>query len=207
MDSDKIKELVHIVASRASKDIENVKKSGENWFDYFTKKSLLKEGQRILDFGAGLGRVSIPFNRLAHVVAVDGNPSMVEYLKENNIEAYLSNNCEFLIGEKFDFVISNFVLQHMHFPEAQVVISQISEITNTFYFTYPIIEDGGCDSYMYYKDSFKVDLLESHDYSRKMHLNELPELFELSDFDTNTMKRLFSNLFVINKNQKPSYNK
>ncbi len=207
MDSDKIKELVHIVASRASKDIENVKKSGENWFDYFTKNSLLKEGQRILDFGAGLGRVSIPFNRLADVVAVDGNPSMVEYLKENNIEAYLSNNCEFLIGEKFDFVISNFVLQHMHFPEAQLVVSQISKITNTFYFTYPIIEDGGCDSYMHYKDSYKVDLLESHDYSRKMHLNELPELFELSDFDTNTMKRLFSNLFVINKNHKLSYNK
>jgi hypothetical protein len=90
----------------------------------------------------------------------------------------------------------------MHFPDAQNIISQISNITNTFYFTYPIIEDGGCETYIYYKESYKVDLLESHDVSRKMYLSELPVLFEKSDFDTSSIKRVFSNLFVINKQTK-----
>lgn len=199
MDNDKIKELVHIVASRASKDIENVRKSGENWYNYFTQNSLLEKGHKILDYGAGLGRVSIPFSRIADVTAIDGNPSMVEYLRENGIKAHFSNNCDPVMGERFDFVISNFVLQHMHFPDAQDLVSQISKITDTFYFTYPIIEDGVMDTYIYYKDSYKVDLLESHDVSRKMHLHELPILFEKSNFNTNTIKRIFSNLFVINK--------
>lgn len=199
MEEDKIKNLVHIVASRASKDIENVRKSGENWYKYFTDNSLLKDGYKILDYGAGLGRVSIPFSRISNVTAIDGNPDMVEYLKENGIMAYLSSNCDPVMDQKFDFVISNFVLQHMHFPDAQNLVSQISNITDTFYFTYPIIEDGGLDSYIYYKDSYKVDLLESHDISRKMHIYELPILFEKSNFDTKTIKRLFSNLFVINK--------
>ena len=103
------------------------------------------------------------------------------------------------MDQKFDFVISNFVLQHMHFPDAQELVSQISKITDRFYFTYPIIEDGGCDSYIYFKESFEVELLKSHDISRKMHLSELPILFEKTNFKTESIKRLFSNLFVINK--------
>jgi hypothetical protein len=49
MENDKIKKLVHIVASRAGKDIENVKKSGQNWLKYFLDNNLIKENYQVLD--------------------------------------------------------------------------------------------------------------------------------------------------------------
>lgn len=194
-----MKDLIHIVASGARnyKDLED---SGNNWLEYFVKNRLIKEGYRVLDFGAGLGRISIPFNKVANVIAVDGNPKMVQFLKDNNIEAFLDTNCERFIGkEKFDFVVSSYVLQHIHFPEAQEIVRQISEITDKFYFTYPIIDLYDEPTYVHYTKSKKVGLLDSHDVSRKISLADLPKLFETSKFKPETIKKHFSNLFEISK--------
>lgn len=195
----KLNELIHIVASKAKK-IEELEESGQNWLDYFNKNNLINEGQNILDYGAGLGRISIPFSKVANVTAIDGNPHMIEYLKSKNIRAILSEDCSTVMNERFSFVICNYVLQHMHFPDAQNLVSQISQITDNFYFTYPIVEYGGFDGYIHFRESEKIELLKSHDFSRKMNLNELPILFEKSSFEPKTIRRLFSNLFEIRKN-------
>jgi len=195
-----MKELIHIVASRA-KDYDDLVKSGQYWLNYFTKHGLIEMGDRILDFGAGLGRISIQFSKVADVYAIDGNEKMVEFLLEKGIKAEVGSDCKKLVDNKewFDFVISPFVLQHIHFPEAQKLVGQISKITDRFFFTYPIMEDGIENNYVHYTKSKKVLLLKSHDVSRTMKLEELPELFKLSDFDTKTIKRHFVNLFEITK--------
>lgn len=199
MEKNKVKKLVSIVSSKMGGDISILKKTGENWYNYFVDNRMLVKGNNILEYGAGLGRLSIPFNRLGNVTAIDGNLEMVEFLRENGIRAYLAEDCKPILNERFDFAISTFVLQHLHFPHAQNVVKQISEVTDVFYFTYPIIEDGGVDSYIYYKDSCTVNVLESHKISRKMHLDELPILFETSSFKSKKISRVFSNLFKIEK--------
>jgi 2-polyprenyl-3-methyl-5-hydroxy-6-metoxy-1,4-benzoquinol methylase len=199
MEQETVKGLVHIVSSKANKDINLIRKSGENWYNYFVENKLWSKKNSVLEYGAGVGRLSIPFNRLAKVTAIDGNPNMVQYLKENGIDAYLSNNCDPVMNRRFDFAISTYVLQHMHFPNAQNLVKQISQVTDVFYFTYPIIELGAAETYIYYKYSYDVDILKSHNVSRKMHLNELPILFETSNFNSNKITSVFSNLFKIEK--------
>jgi len=194
-----IEKLVKIVASRA-KNFEELQKSGENWLKMFLENGWIKKGYRILDYGAGLGRISIPFSKIADVTAVDGNKEMVKFLKSKKIKAScLSNLDDLNFNKKFDFIISIYVLQHIHFPNAQKLVTKMAELTDTLYFTYPIEEDGCPDSYINYKQSYEVPVEDSSDVSRKMKLEELPILFEHSDFDPNTIKRLFSNLFVIKK--------
>jgi 2-polyprenyl-3-methyl-5-hydroxy-6-metoxy-1,4-benzoquinol methylase len=199
-DSETLKELVFIVASRANKDINKIKISGDNFAKKFSELGILKPNMKILDYGAGVGRMAIPFNRIANVTAIDGNPKMVKYLTENGILAFCGDDCTSVINKTFDFAMSMYVLQHIHFPKSQEIVRQISKITSTFYFTYPIIEMNAPESYMHYTDSYDIDVLESHHYSRKMSEKDLPKLFEKSQFNSNTIKNIFDNVFEIKKN-------
>ena len=190
------KKLIHIVASKAT-GIEEIEKSGQTWLEIFINNGWVKKGDKMLDFGAGLGRFSIPFSKVSDVTAIDGNKGMVNYMKSKGVKAILSDECK--IKTKFDFALCPYVLQHIHFPKAQMIVGQISKLTNRLYFTYPIIDDNCPKSYINYKQSMDVDLLESHDVSRKISLEELPVLFEKSDFNPKTIKRCFGNLFEITK--------
>jgi SAM-dependent methyltransferase len=72
--------------------------------------------ERALDFGCGVGRLSIPLaRRAAHVVGCDVAPTMLAHARENAVRAGV-RNAEFatdLPEERFDFILSLLVLQHI----------------------------------------------------------------------------------------------
>jgi SAM-dependent methyltransferase len=77
---------------------------------------------RALDFGCGIGRLTLPLARESrHVLAVDISPSMLEEVEENCGEQGLAN-VEFMdarefnvpsMRRRFDFVLSYGVFQHV----------------------------------------------------------------------------------------------
>jgi len=199
-----IDQLVRIVGSRLT-SVEDVQRIGEKWFNFFVSHNMIKPGMRILDYGAGLGRLAIPFNKIAKVVALDVNPDMVAYLKEHGVEAYLATDCNAVQGP-FDFAISCYVFEHNSVEDCQTLVKQICKLTDIFYFTYPTVE--AFDSkfppgYAYYKQIEKLPLLVNTQTSRMMYYRELPLLLKGSTFDPNSLywvKDIGANLFrVINR--------
>lgn len=84
---------------------------------------------RALDFGCGIGRLSIPLaDHFDEVVGIDIAPSMVERARENAAAAgaegasFLVNEGEDLAcvsAEGFDLVYTGLVLQHLRTPRLQ----------------------------------------------------------------------------------------
>ena len=76
---------------------------------------LLKEQKKILEFGAGTGRITIPLAEQGHVIdAVDLSSNMLEKLKdkiENNrylrehIKPILGNMCNYISNKKYDAIL------------------------------------------------------------------------------------------------------
>jgi len=74
-----------------------------------------------LDFGCGVGRLVIPMARRCKMVhGVDVSVSMIAEAKKNaalhhanNVEFFLSDDSLSKIGNKYDFINSYFVLQHI----------------------------------------------------------------------------------------------
>lgn len=198
-----LKDLLHIIGV-GFKDMAELEKSGQKWVKDFQKKGFLKPGQRILDFGAGLGRISIPFSKVCkEVVAIDGNPEMVAYLQKAGVNATLGTDCTGVTG-KFDFIITAYVLQHMIWDKAIDLVGQFSKLTDTLFFTFPTHERCNADvnkRYLSPEAAKDLPVTESHNYSRILYHKDLYRLFVKSDFDIKTLEVLYtgSNLFKIIK--------
>jgi SAM-dependent methyltransferase len=90
--------------------------------------------QRALDFGCGIGRLTLPFaERFEHVTGVDIAPAMVEHARERAADhervRYLVNDRDdlsLLAGEQFDLVYTGLVLQHQ--PSARVALGYLGEL-------------------------------------------------------------------------------
>ena len=175
---------------------------GKKWVSDFKNNGCVKDGDRILDYGAGMGRLSKYFNEFCEVVPIDANPGMVEYMKSIGLNPLLRNDCSRVKG-RFDFAISLYVLQHIPFKKSQKIIGQISKLTDVFYFTYPL--DFISDSYYYYKQEPKPleDIYNCSHVSRSMSEKELGVLFEKSSFNIDTLTKpqegKVNNFFRISK--------
>jgi 2-polyprenyl-3-methyl-5-hydroxy-6-metoxy-1,4-benzoquinol methylase len=201
------KALLNIVGS-GFKDIAELEASGSRWLEAFQRLGYLKPSYRILDFGAGLGRISIPFSKACReLVAIDGNPNMVAVLKEHKIKAFLGDNCDMVKGP-FDFIVTSYVLQHIPWGKTIDLIGQFSKLTDVLFFTYPTYER--CekrinDTYTAPEKAGDLPVEESHNCSRIIHLADIGKLFVKSDFDVRTLKPIpgiGSNLFRISKGGK-----
>lgn len=106
--------------------LESFFQSGEEYVERIwteIEKNLTEgfEPQRALDFGCGVGRLTIPLaQRSASVLGVDVSEGMINEAKKN-CERFDVNNVEFVLSDdtlsrvdgKFDFVHSFIVLQHI----------------------------------------------------------------------------------------------
>ena len=146
-----LKKLIKIVSSRA-KSIEELEISGKKWVARLQELNIIKAGTKVLDYGAGVGRLSKAMQEAGcDVLGVDRLPDMVSYLMSQSIKA-IDDQTFKEIDEKFDFAIATYVLQHMGIDKARDVIKEIGRVTDTFYFTVPelsIYKDSGMpENYM-----------------------------------------------------------
>lgn len=109
--------------------VEAVLRSCRNYFgESFAPRS-------VLDFGCGVGRLLVPFAQLMpRVVGVDVSPSMLAEARRNcdardaaHVELVLSDDALSRIDEKFDFVHSTMVLQHIEVPRGRELFRRLLE--------------------------------------------------------------------------------
>jgi SAM-dependent methyltransferase len=171
----------------------------------FVNNGWLKPGMKVLDYGAGLGRFSIPFSRIATVKALDVNPDMVEYMRSKGVQAEIASDLTPVLGDRFDFALSAYVLQHNDIIDVQRLTKQLSIVADIFYFTYPVTDlehNRNLTLYGYYKEMQKLPLLCNTQTSRTMTRDELPVLFSQSLFNSSTITSVGSprdNLYRITK--------
>lgn len=90
---------------------------------------------RVLDFGCGVGRVLLPFARLAEaVVGVDVAPAMLEQARANadeqglrNVALALSDDALSRVDGRFDLVHSSITLQHIAPARGRALFARLVE--------------------------------------------------------------------------------
>lgn len=96
--------------------------------------SLVPEGARVIDFGAGDGRLAIPMHRAGlQVLAVDSSPEMLHRItdREPEIATITSNgdNLAFaLAGEKADAVVCRAVLIHHSHKDVTRLVARFADV-------------------------------------------------------------------------------
>lgn len=110
----------------------------ENYLNSFEQGELIPllgalAGKKILDVGAGTGRLSVPLaSRGAHVTALDVSPKMLELIKNENIEKVVGDAESLPFeNETFDIVTAAFLIVHLKDP------------TRFFDEAYRVLKDGG----------------------------------------------------------------
>jgi len=91
-----------------------------------------------LDFGSGVGRLTIPLaQRFKKVVGVEISEAMIAEAQRNcqefgvsNVDFVKSNDQLSLVGQKFDFVNSCLVLQHIPPKRGMEIIASLLKILN-----------------------------------------------------------------------------
>lgn len=115
--------------------------SGEKHIDYVMKtiRSVYApefRPRRVLDFGAGVGRCTIPFAKIAdEVVAVDVSPSMLREAERNCTERSL-RNVRFVgsddtlsaVTGKFDIVHGFMVFQHIPSARGRAILARMLDL-------------------------------------------------------------------------------
>jgi SAM-dependent methyltransferase len=88
---------------------------------------------RALDFGCGVGRLTIPLaTRAGSVVGVDVSPSMLEEARKNCVERNL-RNMEFVVSDdtlskvpgSFDFIHSYIIFQHIPIKRGEELLQRL----------------------------------------------------------------------------------
>lgn len=96
--------------------------------------SLVGEGARVIDFGAGDGRLAIPMHQSGlQVLAVDSSPEMLHRItdREPEIATITSNgdNLAFaLAGEKADAVVCRAVLIHHSYKDVTRLVARFADV-------------------------------------------------------------------------------
>jgi SAM-dependent methyltransferase len=88
----------------------------------------------VLDFGCGVGRLTLPLARRAkRVVACDVAPTMLDHARANAERAGLTGiefvqGCEELTGSSFDFICSLCVFEHVPAVEGYPLIRRLASL-------------------------------------------------------------------------------
>jgi 2-polyprenyl-3-methyl-5-hydroxy-6-metoxy-1,4-benzoquinol methylase len=130
--------------------------SGEEYVEELNQRlkngfNISLEKMSVLDFGCGLGRLSIPLANAStsNVVGIDISPEILEIAK-NHAKEYKTENVDFLVydGENlpdlpsFDLVNSYIVLQHIEKSKALDLIVQLMEKVKIGGFAYLQVTHG-----------------------------------------------------------------
>ena len=128
-----------ILSSEAGYNLAaDVYDENENYLNSFEQGELIPllgalAGKKILDVGAGTGRLSLPLaNRGAHVTALDVSPKMLAIIKNTSITAVVGDAESLPFkNETFNIVTAAFLIVHLKDP------------TRFFDEAYRVLKDGG----------------------------------------------------------------
>ena len=170
----------------------------EHFDTNFTRK-------RALDFGCGVGRLTIPLSAACgQVVGVDASPSMLEEATKNakemgaeNIEFLLADdNLSALGSEGFDFINSFIVFQHIPLDRGYRLLRRLLSLLNeggigALHFTYRTLPPGcaftlksirGFLRYLRYRSYVVngiVNLIQGYSFERPLPIMQMNE-YDLS---------------------------
>lgn len=161
-------------------------KTGDAFARMLFKKGLIKPGDKVLDFGAGSGRVAVPLSKQCSVKVMESNQSILANLL----------GCGFkqpAPGEKFDVAIALFVFQHNTLERVRALTHSLSYMTKRLIFTYPTHEllakrPGNKLKWVPAAELPEQPVPDCNHLSGVLHEAELPTLFETSEFDTDTLR-------------------
>ncbi len=132
---------IKVLSSEAGYNLAaDVYDENENYLNSFEQGEFIPllgalADKKVLDVGAGTGRLSLPLvNRGAHVTALDVSPKMLELVKKKNSKIItVVADAESLPFEKetFDIVTAAFLIVHLKDP------------TRFFDEAYRVLKDGG----------------------------------------------------------------
>ncbi len=115
----------------ATQDEEVFWRSGEEEIERMAEEGFLPPGTRALDYGAGIGRLSLPLSkRTASLVSADISRDMLAALEAKRTaphhDTLLVRPCQAL-GGPFDLIVSFLVLQHMPPISARLVLARFAQ--------------------------------------------------------------------------------
>jgi SAM-dependent methyltransferase len=103
--------------------------------DYLQSLSLKTSGERALDFGCGVGRVTQPLSKFFRtVIGIDASPTMIKLARKYNrfpdrVTYHLNRETRLPFPDNFfDLVYSRLVLQHL---DTEIALQYVSEFTRT----------------------------------------------------------------------------
>ena len=139
-----LKHMLHVVASR-SPDLAALMANGRQWTLNLVAEGLIRPGLRIVDIGAGLGRLAIPLQDMGcHVHAVDSREDMVQHLRNAGVEATLCDGVPpDMMPDSHDLVLAMHVFQHQGRHHVERLLQDMSRVAPRLLFTLPTAEAYG----------------------------------------------------------------
>jgi SAM-dependent methyltransferase len=133
--------MLRVVASR-SPDLEALMANGRHWTNVLRNEGLVTPGLRILDVGAGLGRLAIPLQAMGCTVhAVDARADMVEHLEAAGVEAMHYDGVPDALGtDSYDLVLAMHVFQHQGRHHVEALLKSMHRVAPRLLFTLPTAE-------------------------------------------------------------------
>ncbi len=140
----KIEHMLQVVASR-SPDLAALMANGRNWTTKLSAEGLVWPGLRILDVGAGLGRLAIPLQAMGcRVHAVDSREDMVDHLRNAGVEATLGDGVPGdLEPDSYNLVLAMHVFQHQGRQHVERLLQSMCRVAPRLLFTLPTAEAYG----------------------------------------------------------------
>lgn len=101
-----------------------------HWIDKIEFHSGALKRDRVLDFGCGVGRLTIPLtDYFSSAVGVDISPAMLDEARRNSIgrsiDYVISDDSLSMVENDFDFVISCMVLQHIPVTRGMALLDHL----------------------------------------------------------------------------------
>jgi 2-polyprenyl-3-methyl-5-hydroxy-6-metoxy-1,4-benzoquinol methylase len=160
--------------------------SGDCLVKDMLRAGMIVPGEKVLDFGAGEGRLAIPLSAYCSVKVVDAEHERLERLKQIGFEVAVED-------EEFDLAIAFFVLQHQSLANARELTTRLSRRVKRFVFTYPTYEilefRPKTDlEWVPLAEMVQQPVPDCNDLSGVCHESEIRSLFKGSGFDVRTLR-------------------
>lgn len=150
------------------------------------KHGLITPGEKVLDFGAGNGRLAIPLAKHCEVKVIEANPQRLAHLKRIGLK-------EADEDERFDVAIAFFVLQHQSLATARELTAMLARRAQRFVFSYPTYEllaerRKSKLKWVPLAEMKQRPVPDCNHESALCYESELPMLFEGSGFDVTALR-------------------